>query len=83
MIQYIYDARGNAVAYIQGRFIHSMRGGLITTDMAGRIGDVVAAPAGCWAIVATQREPRESALIGMHGSLAPADQLVPMLTLPL
>ncbi len=57
--------------------------GPVDPDMARRIGDVVAAPAGCWAIVATEREPRESALIGMHGSLAPADQLVPMLTLPL
>ena len=46
-----------------------------------RIGDVVAAPAGPWAIVATVTEPRESALIGMHGSLTSADQLVPLLTL--
>jgi len=29
MIQYIYDAHGNAVAYIQGRFIYSMRGAAI------------------------------------------------------
>jgi hypothetical protein len=49
--------------------------------LASRIGDVVAAPAGPWAIVATKAEPRESALIGMHGSLTPADQLVPLLTL--
>jgi len=47
-----------------------------------RIGDVVAAPAGSWAIVATKAEPREPALVGMHGSLTPADQLVPLLTLP-
>jgi Type I phosphodiesterase / nucleotide pyrophosphatase len=46
-----------------------------------RIGDVVAAPAGPWAIVATQAEPREFPLIGMHGSLTSADQLVPLLTL--
>jgi hypothetical protein len=38
-----------------------------------------AAPAGPWAIVATKAEPRESALIGMHGSLTTADQLVPHL----
>jgi hypothetical protein len=49
--------------------------------LAPRIGDVVAAPAGPWAIVATRAEPRESALVGMHGSLTPADQLVPLLTL--
>ncbi len=45
-----------------------------------RIGDVVAAPSGSCAVVATRAEPRESALIGMHGSLTPADQLVPLLT---
>ena len=45
-----------------------------------RIGDVVAAPADAWALVANQAEPLESALIGMHGSLTPADQLVPLLS---
>ena len=45
-----------------------------------RIGDVVAAPADSWALVASQAEPLESALIGMHGSLTPADQLVPLLS---
>jgi hypothetical protein len=49
--------------------------------LAPRIGDVVAAPAGPFAVVATVAEPRESALIGMHGSLTAADQLVPLLTL--
>jgi hypothetical protein len=51
--------------------------------LAARIGDVVAAPAGPYAVVATQAEPRESALVGMHGSLTPDDQLVPLLTLSL
>ena len=46
-----------------------------------RIGDVVAAPAGPWAIVATKKEPRESELIGLHGSLTSSDQVVPLLTL--
>lgn len=55
--------------------------GPVDAGMAARIGDVVAAPAGGWAIVATREEPRESALIGMHGSLVPSDQLVPMLSL--
>jgi hypothetical protein len=31
--------------------------------------------------VASKTDPRQSALIGMHGSLTPADQLVPLLTL--
>lgn len=48
--------------------------------MADRIGDLVAAPSGASAMVATVAEPRESALIGMHGSLTTADQLVPLLT---
>ncbi|GEB50010.1 alkaline phosphatase family protein [Streptomyces cacaoi] len=45
----------------------------------GRIGDVVAAMRDDVAIVATRREPNESALIGMHGSATPAEQLVPLL----
>jgi hypothetical protein len=56
--------------------------GLVDSRIMARIGDVVAAPAGPSAVVATQAEPRESALIGMHGSLTPADQLVPMLSQP-
>jgi hypothetical protein len=54
--------------------------GPVDPAFAPRIGDVVAAPAGSAAIVATQAEPRESRLIGMHGSLTPSDQLVPLLT---
>lgn len=44
-----------------------------------RIGDVVAAAHDQVAIVASEREPRESALIGMHGSMTAAEQLVPLL----
>lgn len=44
-----------------------------------RIGDVVAAMSGDAAVVATGREPKESALIGMHGSATPAEQFVPLL----
>ena len=43
----------------------------VRADLADRIGDVVAASAGPVAVVATTAEPRESALVGMHGSLAP------------
>jgi hypothetical protein len=49
--------------------------------VAPRIGDVVAAAVGSYAVVATETEPRESKLVGMHGSLTPADQLVPLLAL--
>ena len=54
--------------------------GPVDAGMTDRIGDVVVAPAGSFAIVATKAEPRESALIGMHGSLTSAEQLVPALT---
>lgn len=56
--------------------------GPVEERLAGRIGDVVAAPVGSRAIVATKTEVLESSLIGMHGSLMPADQLVPLLYLP-
>ena len=56
--------------------------GPVAPGIAERIGDVVAAAAGNAAVVATQAEPRESALIGMHGSLTQAEQLVPLLVHP-
>jgi hypothetical protein len=52
----------------------------VSEAMAARIGDVVAACAGTWAVVCTKDEPLESSLVGMHGSLTSAEQLVPMLT---
>jgi len=53
--------------------------GQVDAAMTCRIGDVVAAAGGSLALVATQAEPRESRLVGMHGSLTPAEQLVPAL----
>ena len=53
--------------------------GPVDPALTDRIGDVVAACAGTAAVVATKTEPRESALIGMHGSLTPAEQLIPAL----
>jgi hypothetical protein len=44
-----------------------------------RIGDVVAAARGSAAMVRPKVEPIESALIGHHGSLTPAEQRVPLL----
>jgi hypothetical protein len=55
-------------------------GNPVSDAMAARIGDVVAACAGPWAVVATKAEPLESSVVGMHGSLTPAEQLVPLLT---
>jgi hypothetical protein len=54
--------------------------GPVDPRFVGRIGDVVAAPTGSWAIVATKAERLESSLIGMHGSLTPGDQFVPLLS---
>jgi hypothetical protein len=51
----------------------------VSDAMYARIGDVVAACAGTWAIICSRDEPLESSLEGMHGSLTPAEQLVPML----
>jgi hypothetical protein len=44
-----------------------------------RIGDVLAVPHADIAIVAGTSEPIESSLIGMHGSMVAAEQLVPLL----
>lgn len=55
-------------------------GTAISDAMTARIGDVVAASTGGWGVVATKAEPFEASLVGMHGSLTPAEQLVPMLT---
>ncbi|OIV36204.1 alkaline phosphatase family protein [Mangrovactinospora gilvigrisea] len=45
----------------------------------GRIGDVIAAARDAVAVVASVTEPNETAMVGMHGSLAPSDRLVPLL----
>ncbi|MFI0944120.1 alkaline phosphatase family protein [Streptomyces sp. NPDC021020] len=44
-----------------------------------RIGDVVAVARDDIAIVATRSEPGESKMTGLHGSMVPAEQLVPLL----
>ncbi|WP_338673377.1 nucleotide pyrophosphatase/phosphodiesterase family protein [Streptomyces sp. SCSIO 30461] len=45
----------------------------------GRIGDVVAAAHADVVITASVNEPRESAMVGMHGSMTPVEQLVPLI----
>lgn len=54
--------------------------GPLDPAMAARVGDVVVAATGNAAVVATEAEPLESRLIGVHGSLTPAEQLVPLLS---
>jgi hypothetical protein len=45
----------------------------------GRLGDVIAAARDDVLITATEREPNESVMVGNHGSMTPAEQLVPLL----
>ena len=54
--------------------------GPLGDGMAERVGDVVAVPHTDLAIVASEREPWLNRMVGMHGSLVPAEQLVPLLT---
>ncbi|MFI6353711.1 alkaline phosphatase family protein [Streptomyces sp. NPDC050743] len=44
-----------------------------------RLGDVVAAAHDDVLIIASEREPKESSLVGNHGSMTPAEQLIPLL----
>jgi hypothetical protein len=55
-------------------------GPLVEDRVRGRIGDVVAVAHDDIAITASRREPGESAMVGLHGSMVPAEQLVPLLT---
>ena len=66
--------RSREAAVTEGWF-----GPTVSDVTRGRIGDVVAAARSRWALVRTRNEPRESALIGHHGSLTTAEQRVPLL----
>ncbi|MFJ9885463.1 alkaline phosphatase family protein [Streptomyces sp. NPDC091287] len=54
-------------------------GPTIDERVYGRIGDVVAAAHDDVIITASVNEPHESAMAGVHGSLTPVEQLVPLL----
>ncbi|MGH3804379.1 MAG: alkaline phosphatase family protein, partial [Pseudonocardiaceae bacterium] len=51
----------------------------ITSTVAARLGDVVAAVKPGHAVVASAAEPRQSSLRGMHGSMSGTEQLVPLI----
>jgi hypothetical protein len=53
--------------------------GPVDASVAERYGHVVVAMRSDWAIM-TRTQPREMDVIGMHGSLSPAEMLVPLLT---
>lgn len=55
-------------------------GPTVTKQVLPRVGDVIAAARTTVAVVATKQSPREAHLIGHHGSLTPAEQLIPLLT---
>ena len=54
--------------------------GPVRDEYRARIGDVIVACCGPCAVVASKTEPRETKMVGMHGSLTQAEQLVPLLT---
>ena len=54
--------------------------GSVDRRVTDRLGDVIAALRGTAAVIASVAEPRESDLIGMHGSLAASDQEIPLLS---
>ncbi|WP_242886811.1 alkaline phosphatase family protein [Actinomadura litoris] len=54
--------------------------GELAPGMAERIGDVVAVARGGLAITASEREPWLDRMVGMHGSLVPAELLIPLLS---
>ncbi|HTU76328.1 MAG TPA: alkaline phosphatase family protein [Trebonia sp.] len=53
--------------------------GPVDESMRARIGDVVAAATGSWAMMAPVAESSDPPMAGMHGSLTAAEQLVPLL----
>ncbi|MEU6484150.1 nucleotide pyrophosphatase/phosphodiesterase family protein [Streptomyces sp. NPDC046887] len=54
-------------------------GPVVDERVYGRIGDVVAAAHDDVIITASVNEPNESAMVGVHGSMTPAEQFVPLL----
>ncbi|WP_030754323.1 alkaline phosphatase family protein [Streptomyces griseus] len=54
-------------------------GDTVDERVYGRIGDVVAAAHDDVALIASVGEPLESRMTGMHGSMTPAEQFVPLL----
>lgn len=55
-------------------------GPVVTPKSSARIGDVLVAMHGTWALMTTQT-PGEFGLVGMHGSLTPEEMYVPLLSI--
>jgi hypothetical protein len=58
---------------------HGWFGPVIDERVYHRIGDVVAAARDDVAVIASRKEPGESSMVGLHGSMTPVEQLVPLL----
>jgi Type I phosphodiesterase / nucleotide pyrophosphatase len=57
-----------------------MFGPQVSPPLRARIGDVVALARGSGAVIATEAEPVESSLLGMHGSVTDQERRVPLLS---
>lgn len=78
----IWSERLDGVAVVRSRaeaIVEGWFGPGFDARMSERIGDVVVAMRGDWAVIASEREAIESRLVGMHGSMTSAEQLVPLL----
>lgn len=78
----IWSERLDGVAVVRSReeaIVEGWFGPGVDARMTERIGDVVVAMRGDWAVTASEREAIESRLIGMHGSMTAAEQYVPLL----
>jgi hypothetical protein len=78
----IWTERLEGVAVVRSRqaaIDEGWFGPYVDPDLAPRIGDVVVAMRENWSVIATEREPVESRLVGKHGSMTAAEQLVPLL----
>ncbi len=78
----IWSERLDGVAAVRSRdeaIAEGWFGPSVDTRMSERIGDVVVAMRGDWAVIASEREAVESRLVGMHGSMTAAEQFVPLL----
>jgi hypothetical protein len=53
----------------------------VTDEVRARVGDVVAAANGPVGVVQREVDPNQALLVGHHGSMTPAEQLVPFLEL--
>jgi predicted AlkP superfamily pyrophosphatase or phosphodiesterase len=78
----IWSERLDGVAAVRSRqqaIGEGWFGPSVDPAMSERIGDVVVAMREDWAVIASEREVVESRLVGMHGSMTAAEQLVPLL----